>query len=164
MSSFSEGLDRLPPPLTNHRRGPIQGQSPPRGGARFRLGACLFLTSWLACAQPLLDENTERLLIEAVTAAAELDLYNARCRSDQSGRHTNNLNKTLASKFRLTVLKIQDDLFPEKSYRRAQTRLQEDFLARLKAAGGCGGAKEGGMATELGERYTRLHQAIERQP
>jgi len=124
----------------------------------------LLLVPWLAWAQPLLDEPTQGLLIEAVTAAAELDLYNARCRSDQSGRHINNLNKTLTSKFRLTVLKIQDDLFPEKSYRRAQERIQLDFLARLKNAGGCSGAKEGGMAAELGELYTRLHQAIERQP
>ena len=157
-------LARPPATSTVLRRRQSRHPSRASGTARLSLGAGLLLIPWLAWAQPLLDEPTQGLLIEAVTAAAELDLYNTRCRSDQSGRHTNNLNKTLTSKFRLTVLKIQDDLFPEKSYRRAQERIQADFLARLKNAGGCGGAKEGGMAAELGERYTRLHQAIERQP
>ena len=117
-----------------------------------------------APAQPPLDESTTELLVAAVIAATEVDLYNACCRSDQSGRRTDNLNKLLASKFRLTVLKVQDDLFPEKSYRRAQTRLQEEFLARLKAAGGCPGAKEAGMPAELGDRYQALMREIERLP
>jgi len=62
------------------------------------------------------------------------------------------------------VLKAQDDLFPERSYRRVQERLQNDFLNRLKEAGGCGGAKEAGMAAELGERYDALFRQIERLP
>jgi hypothetical protein len=126
--------------------------------------AALALMSGLASAQPLLDDNTQRLLVEAVSAAADVDLYNARCRSDQSGRLTNNLNKTLASKFRMTVLEVQDDLFPEGSYRRAKARLQEDFLARLKEAGGCAGAKEADLPAVLGERYHTLLRQIERLP
>ena len=136
----------------------------PTGRQRPGVLAALVLASGLALAQPLLDENTQRLLVEAVSAAADFDLYNARCRSDQSGRRTDNLNKTLASKFRMTVLEVQDDLFPEGSYRRAQTRLQEDFLARLKEAGGCAGAKEAGMPAALGERYDTLIRQIERLP
>lgn len=132
------------------------------------LGTMLLGLAWLlplsTQAQSPLDEPTRKLLIEAVTAATEVDLYNARCRSDQSGRRTDNLNKLLASKFRLTVLKVQDDLFPEKSYRRAQTRLQEEFLARLKAAGGCPGAKEAGLPAQLGDRYQALMREIERLP
>ena len=46
--------------------------------------------------------------MNAVEAAVEFDLYNARCRSDGSGRRTDNLNKELASKFRMTVLDVQD--------------------------------------------------------
>ncbi len=132
------------------------------------LGLALLGLSLLALlpapAQTPLDESTRELLVAAVTAASEVDLYNARCRSDQSGRRTDNLNKLLASKFRLTVLKVQDDFFPEKSYRKAQTRLQEEFLARLKAAGGCPGAKEAGMPAELGDRYQALMREIERLP
>ena len=120
------------------------------------LAALLALGDWPAAAQPVLDENSQRLLVDAVTAAAELDLYNARCRSDQSGRSTNNLNKILASKFRLTVLKVQDDLFPDGSYRQVQARLQEQFLNRLKEGGGCTGAKSSGMPAQLGDRYDSL--------
>ncbi len=133
-------------------------------GRPCRVLAALVMAPLLAVAQPPLDEDTQRLLIGAVTAAVELDLYNARCRSDQSGRRADNLNKALASKFRMTVLKVQDDFFPERSYRRVQERLQNDFLNRLKEAGGCGGAKEAGMAAELGERYDTLFRQIERLP
>lgn len=111
-----------------------------------------------------LDEDTERLLVDAVEAAAEYDLYNTRCRRDVSGRRTDNLNKELVSKFRMTVIKVQDDLFPERSYRRVQERLQTDFLKKLKNAGGCRSAKEQGMPGELRNRYDDLMRELERLP
>jgi hypothetical protein len=101
----------------------------------------------------MLDEQTEQLLINAVEAAFELDLFNNRCRSDQSGRRTENLNKELVSRFRMTVLDVQDDLFPEGYYRDAQARMQRDFLARLRDMGGCAGAKEARLRDVLGARY-----------
>jgi hypothetical protein len=116
------------------------------------------------CAQPLLDEETEQLLVQAVEAAAELDLYNARCRSDRSHRRTDNLNKELASRFRMTVLEVEDDLFPERSYRKAKERLQRDFLAKLKQAGGCKEAKKAGMPGKLRERYDGLMGEIDALP
>jgi hypothetical protein len=116
------------------------------------------------CAQPLLDEETEQLLVQAVEAAAELDLYNARCRSDRSHRRTDNLNKELASRFRMTVLEVEDDLFPERSYRKAKERLQRDFLAKLKQAGGCKEAKKAGMPGKLRERYDGLMSEIDALP
>lgn len=115
-------------------------------------------------AQPLLDDETEQLLVDAVTAAVELDLYNARCRRDLSGRRTENLNKELVSRFRTTVIRVQDSLFPERSYRKAQERLQEEFLQRLRQAGGCKEAKTGGMADALGKRYDQLMREIEAVP
>ena len=115
-------------------------------------------------AKPFLDEETERLLVAAVEAAAELDLYSARCRSDVSGRRTDNLNKELASKFRMTVLEVEDDLFPERSYRRARERLQQDFLETLKQAGGCKEAKKAGMQSRLRTRYDDLMAEIDRLP
>jgi hypothetical protein len=114
--------------------------------------------------EPLLDEETEQLLVDAVTAAAELDLYHARCRSDVSGRRLDNLNKELASKFRMTVLDVQDDLFPEGSYRRVQERLRQEFLQKLKEAGGCRGAKASDMPERLRTRYNELLGEIERLP
>jgi hypothetical protein len=128
------------------------------------ISGSLTLGSPAAALGPLLDEETEQLLVDAVTAAVELDLYHSRCRSDLSGRRTDNLNKELASKFRLTVLKVQDDLFPERSYRRAQERLQSDFLRKLREAGGCKSAKVGGMPEQLRARYDELLREIDRLP
>jgi len=133
-------------------------------GHPWPLAALLVAVSSPAPALSYLDEDTGRLLVQAVEAAAEYDLYNARCRSDLSGRRTDNLNKKLASKFRMTLIKVQDDLFPERSYRRAQERLQSDFLAKLKNAGGCKGAKEQGMPDELRRRYDDLMREIEQLP
>jgi hypothetical protein len=115
-------------------------------------------------AQGLLDEETTRLLVEAVEAAAELDLYNARCRSDQSGRRTENLNKALAGRFRITVIGVQDGYFPERSYRKAQERVQNAFLERLKAAGGCAEARAGGLRDALEARHRETLGAIEALP
>ncbi|MBK1702143.1 hypothetical protein CKO41_09560 [Thiococcus pfennigii] len=122
----------------------------------------LFATT--AFARPFLDPETEQLLVEAVEAAVTLDLFHARCRSDGSNRRTENLNKLIAGKFRLTVLGVQDDLFPERSYRRAQERLQRDFAAELRAAGGCQAARASGIAERLATRYQELFTALERLP
>ena len=152
----------------------IFGEPPPaqrtRKWTRSRISSAWFAALLLgasapgATAQALLDEQTERLLVEAVEAAAELDRYNARCRSDGSGRRSDNLNKELASKFRMTILDVQDDLFPERSYRRAKERLQSDFLEKLKQAGGCKEAKKAGMPNELRERYDKLMEEIDALP
>jgi hypothetical protein len=112
----------------------------------------------------LLDEDTTRLLVDAVEAAAELDLYNARCRSDQSGRRTENLNKALAGRFRITVIGVQDRYFPERSYRQAQERIQTAFLERLKAGGGCAEARTSGLRAVLEARHRETLGAIEALP
>ncbi|WP_256091586.1 hypothetical protein [Candidatus Thiosymbion oneisti] len=118
----------------------------------------------LLSAQPLLDAETEELLVAVVEVATELDLYNTRCRRDRSGRRVDNLNKELVSKFRMTVLQIEDELFPERSYRRAQERLQRESLARLKQIGGCEEAKKAGMPNRLRVRYDDLMGKLERLP
>jgi hypothetical protein len=121
--------------------------------------ACMTLL--LLCLQPLatseaarsFDESTAQLLVDAVEAAAALDAYNARCRGDISGRHTDNLNKVLVGQLGTTVLSIQDDFFPERSYRAVQRRLEQDFLTTLRDAGGCQGAKEADLPDQLRRRY-----------
>jgi len=115
-------------------------------------------------AQSRFDEDTQRLLVDAVEAAATLDLYNGRCRNDVSGRSTDNLNKMLVGKFRMTVLDVQDDLFPERSYRQAGERLQRDFFIKLKEIGGCKEAKSSGMPDQLRTRYDDLMRALDRLP
>lgn len=111
-----------------------------------------------------LNDQTQALIVNAVEAAFELDLYNNRCRRDRSGRRTENLNKILASGFRMTVIDAQDDLFPEGYYRDAQARMTEDFLRRLREMGGCAGAKEAKLRDELRERYEQTVEALEEFP
>ena len=141
----------------------------PRPG-RLRLPG-LLLGAWLSAALagtahalPPPEEEFAALLVEAVTAAVELDLYHARCRRDLSGRRTDNLNKALASRFRLTVLQVQDELFPDGSYRQTQQRLQREFLARLKEAGGCRGAKDTGLPEQLRARYAETLEQVKQSP
>jgi len=127
------------------------------------VATALLIGAW-ASARPYLDEETEQLLVQAVETAARLDLYGSRCRSDVSGRHIDNLNKELVGKLRMTVIDVQDDLFPEGSYRRAQERLQRDFFNELKEAGGCKGAKAAGLPKQLKSRYDGLMQEIDALP
>jgi hypothetical protein len=134
-----------------------------------RICGSLLLVVALAGARPaapqgLLDEATTKLLVDAVEAATELDLYNARCRSDQSGRRTENLNKILAGRFRITVIGVEDSYFPERSFRKAQERMQNGFLERLKAAGGCADAKTSGLRDALETRYRDNLGAIDALP
>jgi hypothetical protein len=140
------------------------------GRARF-LGAGLLVLALCCLPLPaagideeLLTEDDRALLVEAVEAAFELDLYNARCRNDQSGRRTENLNKELVSRFRMTVLDVMDDLFPEAYYRSARERMREDFLARLRTMGGCAGAKAEGLRNSLGARYDAAMEAVAARP
>ena len=107
----------------------------------------------LALAALEFDAQTVQALIEAVEAAFEFDAHNSRCRGDQSGRNTENLNKELVNRYRITVLGVQDDWFPERNYRAAQARLERDFAERLRALGGCAGAKAQGLNTQLRQRY-----------
>lgn len=128
------------------------------------LALCCLPLPAAAIDEELLTEEDRALLVEAVEAAFELDLYNARCRNDQSGRRTENLNKELVSRFRMTVLDVMDDLFPEGYYRIARERMREDFLARLRTMGGCAGAKAEGLRDGLGARYDAAMEAVAARP
>jgi hypothetical protein len=112
----------------------------------------------------VIDEPTQEILVDAVEAAYALDLYHARCRRDGSNRRTENLNKLLASRLRLTVLRVQDDIFPERNYRKVQERLQADFLTMLRERGGCDEVKHTELPGELRMRYDEAIRAIESLP
>jgi len=126
------------------------------------IALCIAFAIGSADASEFLDKQTQQQLVNAVEAAYELDLYNARCRSDQSGRRTENLNKVLVSRYRLTVLDVQDDFFPEGYYRDAQARMERDFLGRLRDIGGCVGAKTRRLRDDLGRRYDAAMSQIDR--
>jgi hypothetical protein len=135
--------------------------APAAAVAAFLLAAVLV---WPEAPADDLDPATQQLLVDAVQAAFEVDLFNSRCRSDMSGRRTENLNKEIVGRYRMTVLDVQDDLFPEGYYRDAQARMERDFRERLRDIGGCAGAKEQRWRDELQERYDRLMAEIARQP
>jgi hypothetical protein len=144
-------------------------QPPPCGSPARRwdriAAVTLLAAGWAAFAQVAdLAPETRGVLIEAVEAATALDLYNARCRSDGSGRNSDNLNKQLATKLHLTIVGVQDEVFPERSFRAVQRRLQEQFTEELRAAGGCQGAKDAGMAQQLNARYREGIAAVEALP
>lgn len=134
--------------------------------SRRRFAPLVVSLVWLgaSAAAPPIDPDTATILVSAVEAASALDLYNARCRSDGSGRHTDNLNKELVGKLRITVISVQDDLFPEHGFRAAQARLQAQFLETLREAGGCKAAKEAGLPDMLKTRYREALDAIEALP
>ena len=122
-----------------------------------------WLFSSLAVALPSIDEETRDLVVEAVESAFVLDLFNARCRNDRSGRYTENLNKELASNFRMTVLDVEDDYFPEGYYRDAEARMERDFIEVLRGLGGCIGAKELRLRDQLKEAHREIMEQLERQ-
>ena len=129
------------------------------------VAALVYLLAWgLATSTPReqLDPETAELLVELVRAAAEYDLYFARCRGDISGRRTGNVKKALINKYGITVTHVQDDYFPEHSYQAARKNLEKDFLRQISRLGGCKGAKKQGLQDSLHSRYRelldRLHQ------
>jgi hypothetical protein len=115
-------------------------------------------------ATPALSAETGQTLVDAVEAAAALDFYNSHCRSDDSGRHTDNLNKQLVSKLRLTITTVQDEFFPERNFRATQKRLLEQNAEALRQAGGCKPAKEAGLPEQLNARYRHSVSTIEALP
>ncbi|MBV5308088.1 hypothetical protein [Chromatium okenii] len=98
--------------------------------------------------------------VAAVEAAAAVDAYHARCRGDGSGRRMDNLNKLLVSTQRITVLTVEDECFPEQNYRRAQPRMEQDFIIQLEQIGGCAAAKAAGMVDQFTARYNAALAAI----
>jgi hypothetical protein len=128
------------------------------------VAALLLLGAAAADAGDNLDQPTRERILEAVQAAYELDFYNNRCRNDRSGRRTENLNKELASRFRMTVIDALDDLTPEGYYRDAQARMERELLDLLREMGGCAGAKAAGLPDDLRERYDRAMDWVRRYP
>ncbi len=144
-------------------RPPVRRDGPRRTRLLLALPLLGALAAALAAA-PDLTPETRQILVDAVEAAAALDFYNARCRSDDSGRNSDNLNKQLVSKLRLTIVTVQDEWFPEHGYRTVQKRFQEQSTAMLQQAGGCKPAKEAGLPEQLNARYRKGVTAIEALP
>ena len=111
-----------------------------------------------------LDPITAELLVALVRAAAQYDLYSARCRGDASGRRTDNLKKVLIGRYGLTPTQVQDDYFPERSHRAARRNIEKDFVQQIAQLGGCREAKKAGYQDDLRARYLALMDKLNRFP
>ena len=162
----------MPPCTAGSKASSPRWTSDPGGGQRPHPRAALALLALLGlgslpptgAATPDLPAETRAALVEAVSAAATLDFYNARCRSDDSGRHSDNLNKQLVGKLRLTIVAVEDEFFPERGYRAAQKRLVEEAAEQLRQVGGCKAAKAAGLPETLANRHRRAIEAIDTLP
>jgi len=117
-----------------------------------------------AASAQMIDAAHCQPFVAAVEAAAAVDAYHARCRSDGSGRRMDNLNQLLVSTQRITVLTVEDECFPERNYRHAQQRLEQNFTIQLAHIGGCAAAKATGMLEQFTARYHAALAAIRALP
>ena len=140
------------------------GRPHPRPALALLAVLCLGAPPPTRSATPDLPPETRAVLVEAVTAAANLDFYNARCRADDSGRHSDNLNKQLVAKLRLTIVSVEDEFFPERGYRAAKQRLVEEAAEQLRQVGGCKAAKAAGLPATLADRYRKAIAAVDALP
>ena len=114
-------------------------------------------------AKPLLSDETASLLVELVRASLEYDLYNARCRGNAASTKTEDSNRLLIFKYRLTVNQVinyyigQDD-------RAEKAAIEQTFLQKLSSMGGCALAKKSGLPKQLDKNYRQLFEQVSNQP
>ena len=126
--------------------------------------ACMLATSPGAfSANPLVSEETGRLLAELVRASQEYDLYNARCRGNAASTKTEDSNRLFLFKYRLTVNGVIN-LFIGKDDRAERAAMEEDFLKKLGLLGGCRMAKKRGLLKDLEQKYQQLFEQISNLP
>ncbi len=114
-------------------------------------------------ANPLISEETGRLLAELVRTSQEYDLYNARCRGNVASTKTEGANKLFLSKYRLTVNQVIN-LYIGEDDRAERAAIEQNFLQNLSLMGGCRRAKEQGLRQELDGNYRHLFEQISDMP
>lgn len=107
----------------------------------------------------LVSEETGRLLAELVRASAEYDLYNARCRGNAASTKTEDSNRLLLAKYRLTVNQVITN-FIGRDDRAERAAMEQLFLQKLNQLGGCAEAKKRGLQRELDQKYRQLFEQI----
>lgn len=123
------------------------------------------LSALFAIGQPahavnlLVSEETGQLLAELVRASAEYDLYNARCRGNAASTKTEDSNRLLLSKYRLTVNQVIAN-FIGRDDRAERIAMEQLFLQKLNQLGGCAEAKKQGLQKQLDQKYRQLFEQI----
>ena len=125
---------------------------------------CMLATSLGAfSANPMVSEETGRLMAELVRTSQEYDLYNARCRGNAASTKTENSNRLFLSKYSLTVNQVIN-LYIGTDDRAERAAMEQDFLQKLSLMGGCRMAKKKGIQKELDQNYRRLFEQISNLP
>ena len=114
-------------------------------------------------ANPLISGDTGRLLADLVRTSLEYDLYNARCRGNAASTKTDDSNRLLISKYKLTVDQVIN-LYIGKDERAEKATIEQDFVQRIGQMGGCSMAKKKGLREALDQRYRQLIEQISNLP
>lgn len=126
--------------------------------------ACMLVTCQGAlAAKPLISEETGSLLAELVRASLEYDFYNARCRGNAASTKTEDSNRLLLFKYRLTVNQVINHYIGQDD-RAEKAAIEQAFLQKLSQMGGCSKAKKQGLPKELDQNYRQLFEQISNQP
>ena len=126
--------------------------------------ACMFAASLNAvAANPLISDETGKLLADLVRTSLEYDLYNARCRGNAASTKTDDSNRLLISKYKLTVNQIIN-FYIGKDERAERAAVEQDFLQKISQMGGCKPAKEKGLLDALDQNYRQLIERISNLP
>lgn len=114
-------------------------------------------------ANPLISEETGRMLADLVRTSLEYDLYNARCRGNAASTKTDNSNRLLISRYKLTVSQIIN-LYIGKEERAERASIEQEFIQKISQMGGCKMAKKKGLLEELDQKYRQLFEQISNLP
>jgi hypothetical protein len=126
--------------------------------------ACMLAISLSAfSANPLLSDETGRLLADLVRTSLEYDLYNARCRGNAASTKTDDSNRLFLSKYSITVNQVIN-LYIGKDERAERSTMERDFMQKLSLMGGCTMAKKQGLLEELDQNYRQLFEQISNLP
>lgn len=121
---------------------------------------CLLVASLGALsANPPVDNETGKILAELVRASLEYDYFNARCRGNRASTNTEESNRLLLFKYRLTVNQVIY-AFMGRDDRAERAAIEQELLQKLSLKGGCSKAKKGGMLQELDMHYRQLFDQV----
>ena len=103
------------------------------------------------------------MLADLVRTSLEYDLYNARCRGNAASTKTDNSNRLLISRYKLTVSQIIN-LYIGKEERAERASIEQEFIQKISQMGGCKMAKKKGLLEELDQKYRQLFEQISNLP
>lgn len=130
-----------------------------RSLSKLLLYCCLVSSHAVSAAGPALPDASGKLLAELVRASLAYDVYNARCRGNTASTKTNDSNRLLLRKYRLTVNQVIN-LYLGTDDRQVKTDIQNQVLEKIADLGGCRSAKQQGLLKTLDLNYRQLLEQV----